>query len=101
MAKITVANKKIVYKKLLRKQEIALDDIVWAYRQQQDAETTFGGKSINLVINRVIVQDKEGKKTAFPFDRTDAAKKMLDEIAAAAPEIAIGYTEENKEKYDA
>ena len=72
---------------------------MWAYRQQQDAGAVFRGKNMNLVINRVVVQGKNGVKTAFPFEKVEEAKKLLDRIAEEAPHVAIGYTAENKAKF--
>lgn len=97
---VAVKDGSLVYRKKLRKQELPLTDIVWAYRQQEDANAMICCGRMNLVINRIIVQDKNGVKTAFPFERVEEAKKLLDEISKAGPHICIGYTAANREKFE-
>ena len=101
MAKVTIRNGSLVYRKRLKQQYLKLSEIVWAYRQQEEAGAMICCGRMNLVINRIIVQDKSGMKTAFPFERVEDAKRLLDEIAAAAPHICIGYTAENKKRFGA
>ena len=100
MPKTIISDGKIIFKQLLKKQELPLVDIVWAYRQQQDAGAVFGGKKMNLVMNRVVVQNQNGEKAAFPFEKVEDAKQLLNKIAETAPHVAIGYTEENKAKFE-
>lgn len=99
MAKVMIRDGSLVYRKYWKQRHLKLSDLVWAYRQQEDASAMLCCGRANLVINRIIVQDQNGVKTAFPFERVEDAKQLLDEIAAAAPHICIGYTAENKAKF--
>lgn len=100
MAKVTVTDGKIIYRKLLRICEIPVADIVWAYLQQEDVSAKMCCGSFEAEIGRVIVVDKNGKKEVFQFESMQEARELLEKIQKANPDIAIGYTKENRERFD-
>lgn len=100
MAKVTVADGKIIYKKFLRTCEILVADLVWAYLQQEDVSAKMCCGSFESEIGRVIVVDKNGKKEVFQFESMQEARELLAKIQEANPDIAIGYTKENRERFD-
>ncbi|MCD7864164.1 MAG: hypothetical protein LUG61_11835 [Lachnospiraceae bacterium] len=100
MANIMVTNEKITYRKLLKPCEIALDDLQWAYLQKQDLQSRCCCGSYASEIDRVIVTLKSGKREMFQFENMDEAKNLLARLQAAKPDLAVGYTPENRALYE-
>lgn len=99
MAKVTVTDGKIIYRKFLKTCEIRTADLVWAYLQQEDVSAKMCCGSFEAEIGRVIVVDKNGKREVFQFESMQEARELLEKIQKANPEIAIGYTKENQERF--
>lgn len=100
MAKVTVTDGKIIYRKLLKTCEILVADLVWAYLQQEDVSARMCCGSFGAEIGRVIVVDKNGRREVFQFESMQEARELLEKIQKANPDIAIGYTKENRERFD-
>lgn len=100
MAKITVTDGKILYRKLLKNCEIQTGDLVWAYLQQEDVSAKMCCGSFGAEIGRVIVLDKNGRKEIFQFESMQEARELLAKIQAENPDMAVGYTEENRRKFE-
>lgn len=100
MAKVTVTDGKIIYRKLLKTCEILVEDLVWAYLQQEDVSARMCCGSFGAEIGRVIVVDKNGRREVFQFESMQEARELLEKIQKANPDIAIGYTKENRERFD-
>lgn len=101
MAKVKVANGKIIYRKFMRLCELNISDLAWAYLQQEDVSAKMCCGSYNAEIGRVIVVDREGRKEIFQFESMQEARELLARIQEANPEMSVGYTKENREKYKA
>lgn len=99
MAKVTVTNGEILYRKFIKACSLPVSDLVWAYLQQEDVSAKMCCGSFNAEIGRVIVFDKDGKKEVFQFESMQEARKLLEEIREANPDMAVGYTEENKGRF--
>lgn len=99
MAKITVENGKIIYKKMLKTCEIQTADLVWGYLQQEDVSAKMCCGSFNAEIGRVILVDKNGKKETFQFESMQEARDLLTRIQEANPDMRVGYTKENQERF--
>lgn len=100
MSKVIVEDGKIIYRKFLKTCEIQAADLVWAYLQQEDVSAKMCCGSFEAEIGRVIVVDKNGKREIFQFESMQEARELLEKIQKANPDIAIGYTEENKARFD-
>lgn len=100
MAKVTVTDGKIIYKKLLKTCEIQMEDLVWAYLQQEDVSAKMCCGSFGAEIGRVIVLDRNGKKEIFQFESMQEARELLARIQAENPDMAVGYTEENRRQFE-
>ncbi len=102
--KVTVEDGKLKYRKWLQRRELPLDDLQWAYIQQEDLSATMCCSEYTCEIGRVIVMDKNGKKEIFQFDHMGEgmkiARKLLEEIHEAKPDLAIGYTKENRARFE-
>lgn len=100
MAKVTISDGTIIYRKFLKSCEIQVSDLVWAYLQQEDVSAKMCCGSFEAEIGRVIVVDKNGKREIFQFESMQEARELLQKIQEANPDIAIGYTKENRERFD-
>ncbi len=102
--KVRVEDGKLKYRKMLKKRELPLDDLKWAYLQMEDVSSHVCCGEYACEIGRVVVMDKAGKKEVFQFDHMGEgmkiARKLLHEIQKAKPDLAIGYTEENRAKFE-
>lgn len=100
MAKVIVADGKLIYRKLLKQCELLIKDLVWAYLQQEDVSAKMCCGSFNAEIGRVVVVDKNGKKEVFQFESMQEARELLERIQEANPDMAVEYTKENREKFE-
>lgn len=100
MAKVTVENGKIRYRKFLSICELPVKDLVWAYLQQEDVSAKMCCGSFQAEIGRVIVLERNGKKETFQFESMEEARELLTRIQEANPDIAVGYTEANRKKFE-
>lgn len=100
MAKVTVTDGKIRYRKFLTACELPVTDLVWAYLQQEDVSAQMCCGGYNAEIGRVIVLERNGKKEIFQFGSMQEARELLERIQEANPELAVGYTEENRRRFE-
>lgn len=100
MGKVTVEDGKIIYRKFMKRCELETAGLVWAYLQQEDVSAKMCCGSYNAEIGRVIVVDKNGKKEIFQFESMQEARELLAKLQQSNAELAIGYTTENKKKFD-
>lgn len=100
MAKVTVTDGKIRYRKLLTVCELPVTDLVWAYLQQEDVSAKMCCSSFNAEIGKVIVLERNGKKEVFQFESMQEARELLARIQEANPELPTGYTEENRKRFE-
>lgn len=100
MERVTVADGKIRYWKFLAVCEILISDLVWAYLQQEDVPARICCGSFHAEIGRVIVLEKNGKKEVFQFESMQEARELLEKLKQANPEMAVGYTEENRKRFE-
>lgn len=100
MAKVIVADGKLIYRRLLKQCELLIKDLVWAYLQQEDVSAKMCCGSFNAEIGRVVVVDKNGKKEVFQFESMQEARELLERIQEANPDMAVGYTKVNREKFE-
>lgn len=99
MAKVTVTDGKIQYKKFLATCELPVTDLVWAYLQQEDVSAKMCCGSFHSEIGRVIILERDGKKESFQFESMQEARELLEQLKKANPDMKIGYTKENKERF--
>ncbi len=100
MAAVTVAEGKIRYRKLFRACELPLERLRWAYLQQEDVSARMCCGSYSAEIGRVIVQDEDGNQEMFQFESMQEARELLERIRQARPDLAVGYTPENRERFE-
>lgn len=99
MAKVNVENGKIIYRRFLKTCELPVENLVWGYLQQEDVSAKMCCGSFNAEIGRVIVLDKDGKRETFQFESMQEARELLERIQKANPNMAVGYTKENREAF--
>ncbi len=101
MAKVTVTDKKLVYRKYIRTCELPIENLVWAYLQQEDISAKMCCGSFHAEIGRVVVVERDGKKEVFQFESMQEARELLEQLIKENPEIQVGYTKENRERFGA
>lgn len=100
MAKVTVTDGKIQYRKFLTACELPVTDLAWAYLQQEDVSAKMCCGSFNAEIGRVIVLERNGRKEVFQFESMQEARELLAKIQEANPDLPIGYTDENRKRFE-
>ena len=100
MAKVTVTDGKILYRKFLSSCELPVADLVWAYLQQEAVSAKMCCGNFNAEIGRVIVLSRDGKKEIFQFESMQEARELLEKLQKANEDLAIGYTEENRKRFE-
>ena len=100
MAKVIVENGKIHYRKLFRPCELDVERIVWAYLQQEPVSARMCCGRMESEIGRVIVLTADGQREVFQFEGMERPRELLGEIQAANPQIAVGYTKANRERFE-
>lgn len=100
MANVTVKDGKLIYRKFMKNCELLISNIVWAYLQQEDVSAKMCCGSFNAEIGRVIVLEKNGKKEIFQFESMQEARELLEKLQGANPDMAIGYTKENRKRFE-
>lgn len=100
MAKVTVEEGQILYRRFLRLHRLPVSGLVWVYLQQEDVQAKMCCGSFNAEIGRVIVLDQEGRKEIFQFESMEEARELLEKIREAGPDLAVGYTPENRKKFE-
>jgi len=75
-------------------------DLVWAYLWQEDESMKMCCESFEAEIGQVIVVDRNGKKEMFQFESMQEARELLEKLQAENPDMAVGYTEENRRQFE-
>jgi hypothetical protein len=100
MAHVVVEDNKLVYRKMFKTCSIDVNDIVWAYLQQEDASAGLCCGTASFPIGRLIVLDSHGSKEIFQYEGLEEPKDLLGKLKDANPSMAVGYTEENRARYE-
>lgn len=100
MAKVTVENGKVLYRRFPFLCELPAASLVWAYLQQEDVSAKMCCGSFNAEIGRVVVLDRDGKRKVFKFESMQEARELLAKLEEANPDMAVGYTQENRKKFE-
>lgn len=98
-SKIAVGEKCLYYTGLLQTGYLPLEEIVWAYRRQEDCQSNLccGRMSFESFFLMVTTKEKKQKKTSLEVSRD--VKEILELLAERNPGIDIGYSQEKAEKY--
>lgn len=94
-----IENNRLSWYQLLKKHELPVSDIIWAYLQQEDVHGRFCCGNANFPIGRLIVMTKDKKLESFQFEGLDKPKELLAELQQLNREMAVGFTEENKARF--
>lgn len=100
MNRAVVEGNKLKFKKLFKTYEIDTKNIVWGYLQQEDANARLCCGTASFPIGRLVLQDDKGKKEIFQYEGLEEPKKLMEAIKASNPDMAVGYTKENREKFE-
>ncbi len=100
MAKVTVAEGKLICRKFLSVCEIFVKDLVWAYLQREEVSAKMCCGNFHGEIGRVIVVERDGKREIFQFESMQEARELLEKLQEANPDMAVGYTEANRKRFE-
>ena len=95
----TLDNGVLKYKQFFKEQELPVSDIAWSYLQNVSGATKVCCGGYGYEYWKLILYSKEGKKLTVQFSDDKAVHKLFEELKAANPEMACGFTEENKERF--
>lgn len=99
MAQIVIGENAVRYRKLFKQYEIPIEDIIWAYLQQEDVNATMCCGKASFPIGRLVLLNKNGQKEVFQYEGLDEPRKLLNALIEKNPRMAVGYTEENKKRF--
>ncbi len=97
---IIVTDREIIFNKGIRKVFLPYEEIVWAYRQIEESHMSLGCCGGVLEEFRVIMFCKNGEKAVVSSDRESIAIAIIDYISQICSDVVIGYTDENKAKFE-
>ena len=89
----------IIYPQGMKLLYLPFSEVQWAYIRTQAHRVTLGCCAGDLEEHWLMLVGRDGRITSIPFDRLSHAEAAIGLIRRAAPEIAIGYTEDNKLRY--
>lgn len=90
----------IVFRHGLKRFALPWNDIRWAYRQVEDSHVTLGCCGGVLQEFRVIMRGEGENRSVVSFQREQEAIRLLETVARQNPGCAIGYTQENRQRFD-
>ena len=99
MEKAKVQGNRLQYRKGFKTVEVPAEDIVWGYLQVEDVKATLCCGRFDTEIGRAIFVEKSGEKHVIQYEGTKKAKELIDKVKNANQDMAVGYNEENKQKY--
>lgn len=99
MSKVMIENGVLSYKKMFREVKVPTDAIVWGYLQLEDVKASMCCGGFNSVIGRAIFQEAGGEKHIFQYEGKERAMELLDQMKKANPNMAVGYTDENRKRF--
>ena len=99
MAMYKLQEGSLIFREGLKKVSISAENIVWAYLQVEDVKAGMCCGTFNTCIGRLIFQDNLGKRHSLQFEGTEIPEKLLSKLTELNPDMAVGFTEENKIKF--
>lgn len=99
MAKVIIENGVLCYKKMFREVNVQTSAIVWGYLQLEDVKASMCCGGFNSVIGRAIFQEADGTKHVFQYEGKEHAMELLEQMKEANPDMAVGFTEENRKRF--
>lgn len=90
---------KITWYSFLKKKELPVTEILWAYIQIEDATARMCCSNASFPIGRLIVVKQDGSKETFQYEGTEKPKALLEQLKEENPAIVVGYTKENRERF--
>lgn len=99
MVKAAIENGHLIYRKFLKTIELPLQDILWGYLQIEEVKASMCCGSFNTEIGRAIFLDSRGRKHVIQYEGTDKARKLLEQAQKENPQMAVGYTPENRQRF--
>lgn len=98
--KAKIKDNKLTFRKNFKACEIPIENIAWAYLQSEDVEAKMCCSRASFEIGRLIVFDKDGHKEIFQYEGMDEPRSLLEGLQVANSSMAVGYTKENREKFN-
>lgn len=99
MAKAVIQDGVLRYKKMFQTCEVPVEDLVWAYLQQEDVGAVFCCGRMNMPIGRLIALDKDGNQHVIQYEGMDEPKALLKQLQELNLQMSVGYTDENRKKF--
>lgn len=90
----------IIFPQGLKLLYLPFSEIQWAYIRTQAHRVTLGCCAGDLEEHWIVLVGRDGNATSVPFDRLSHAEAAMNLIREAAPHIVIGYTAENRARFE-
>lgn len=89
----------IIFPQGLKRLYLPYSEVQWAYIRTQAHRVTLGCCAGDLEEHWVVLMCRDGSTVSVPFDRLSHAEAAIQLISDAAAHIAIGFTDENKARF--
>ena len=100
LAGIRATDRELVFRHYLKRLYLPYAEIVWAYRQIEESHVSLGCCGGVLEEHRVVLKGRDGGAVALSFDRESDAARLLDFLHERNEACAIGFTRENRERFE-
>jgi len=94
-----IENGKLIYRKVISKVEVPIEDVVWAYLQIESGSGHMCCGEFDYKIYRVIIHLASKEVIQFQYEKESIARDVLERLHQASDQICIGFTEENKKRF--
>ena len=96
---VKIENGKLIWNRFFKKKELPVSKIVWAYLQQETVNTKMCCGTADFPIGRLIIVKKDMSREVFQYEGMDKPRELLEELKKENPNMEVGYTKENQEKF--
>lgn len=96
---VKIENGKLCYGRRHKPTCVDAIDVVWAYVQVEIVKTACCTGGFGMEAGRLVLRESSGKNHIVACDRKEDAQELVELLAKLNPQMAVGFTAENKEKF--
>lgn len=99
MKRVKIENGSMIYKSMFKEVRVPLENIVWGYLKIKDVNARMCCGNYNTEIVTVVFREASGQIHSFEDEEGKSARRLLKEMEEKNPFMAVGFTEENKARF--
>ena len=97
---VKLENGNLKYGRRKRETTVPVGEIVWAYVQVETVKTACCTGGFGMEAGRLVLLDSAGKTHIIACDRKEDAQKLLEKLKKINLQMAVGFTAENRAKFE-